>query len=137
VHSCSQQRGRPGLALADYSREDIERERLLDKACAPTCSLSCVHQVAFLDEVRKRPREMLHELIEMRRANDPAFTTPWILRAAAWAFLENRQAAAFGRVAARLFGLRRDATRNRPSYVTAFPRSLRTWRAAEPRGRRP
>jgi MoaA/NifB/PqqE/SkfB family radical SAM enzyme len=105
VHYCSQQRGRPGIALADYLPANVERERLVNKPCAPHCSLSCVHQVAFLDEVRERPREMLRELIETRRANDPAFRTPWLLRAAAWAFLENRHAVACGRFAARLAGV--------------------------------
>lgn len=102
MHYCSQQRGRPGIPLADYSAKDIEREWRTRKPCAPRCSVSCVHQVAFLDEVRDRPREMLREVIETRRAVDPSFRPPWPLQAAAWLFLENPHAAAFGRMAARL-----------------------------------
>ena len=127
VHHCSQQRGRPGIALADYSPADIERERLVIKACAPHCTVSCVHQVAFLDEVRERPREMLRELIEARRAVDPAFRTPWLLRALAWTFLENRQAAACARFAARLFGVRAGPGRTAETNAS----SVRAARATE------
>ena len=115
VHYCSQQRGRPGVPLAEYSQADVERERRVKKACAAHCSVSCVHQVAFLDEVRERPREMLRELLETRQANDPSFRTPWLLRAAAWTFLENRQAAACGRLAARLFKVSPDSGTNGPA----------------------
>ena len=55
VHYCSQQRGYPGKPLAAYTQEDLEREFHTEKACAPNCSISCVHQVAMLDEVRERP----------------------------------------------------------------------------------
>ncbi len=104
VHYCSQQRGRPGIPLAEYSVEDIEREWRTPKGCAPRCSVSCVHQVAFLDEVRDRPREMLRELVATRQAIDPSFRPPWPLKAVAWLFLESAHAEAFGRVAARLLG---------------------------------
>src|SRR5580658_3582634 len=67
VHYCSQQRGYPGTPLATYTKEDLEREFHTEKACAPNCSISCVHQVAMLDEVREHPREMLAELIARRR----------------------------------------------------------------------
>jgi MoaA/NifB/PqqE/SkfB family radical SAM enzyme len=102
VHYCSQQRGYPAKPLATYSKEDLEREFSTEKACAPHCSISCVHQVAMLDEVREHPREMLQELIARRREADPNFQTPFLLRAAAWAFLDNPGAEAIGRVAAGL-----------------------------------
>ena len=49
VHYCSQQRGYPGVPLADYTVEDIQREFLTEKGCAPSCTISCVHQVSFID----------------------------------------------------------------------------------------
>lgn len=52
VHYCSQQRGFPGIALADYGLDDIRREFMTPKACAPLCTVSCVHQASFLDRWR-------------------------------------------------------------------------------------
>jgi MoaA/NifB/PqqE/SkfB family radical SAM enzyme len=49
VHYCSQQRGYPGIPLADYTLEDIRREFLTAKACAPNCTVSCVHQTSLVD----------------------------------------------------------------------------------------
>jgi MoaA/NifB/PqqE/SkfB family radical SAM enzyme len=52
VHWCSQQRGTPGIPLMDYTREDMEREYITEKWCAPTCTIQCVHQVGHLDAWR-------------------------------------------------------------------------------------
>ena len=52
VHYCSQQRGYPGVPLATYTREDIRREYLTEKSCAPHCTVSCVHQVSIFDAWR-------------------------------------------------------------------------------------
>jgi MoaA/NifB/PqqE/SkfB family radical SAM enzyme len=52
VHYCSQQRGYPGIALENYSREDLRREYLTEKGCAPHCTVSCVHQVSIFDSWR-------------------------------------------------------------------------------------
>ncbi len=49
VHYCSQQRGYPGIPLVDYTRDDIRREYLTAKACAPFCTISCVHQSSLID----------------------------------------------------------------------------------------
>jgi len=49
VHYCSQQRGYPGTPLERYTVEDIRREFLTEKGCAPHCTVSCVHQVSFID----------------------------------------------------------------------------------------
>jgi MoaA/NifB/PqqE/SkfB family radical SAM enzyme len=49
VHYCSQQRGYPGKPLAEYTREDIRREYLSEKPCAPYCTVSCVHYVSYFD----------------------------------------------------------------------------------------
>jgi len=101
VHYCSQQRGHPGTPLASYTKEDMAREFNTEKPCAPHCSISCVHQVAMLDDVREHPREMLTELIARRRETNPTFELPLPLRAAEWAFLENpKRAETLGRAAA-------------------------------------
>lgn len=52
VHYCSQRRGRPGKPLLAYSQEDLRREFLTEKPCAPLCTLSCVHQVSLIDAWR-------------------------------------------------------------------------------------
>jgi MoaA/NifB/PqqE/SkfB family radical SAM enzyme len=49
VHYCSQQRGYPGIPLAKYTAEDRQREFLTKKACAPKCTVSCVHQISTMD----------------------------------------------------------------------------------------
>ncbi|MCB8881060.1 radical SAM protein [Acidisoma cellulosilytica] len=59
VHWCSQQRGYPGIPLADYTRDDLRREYHTEKSCSPTCTLSCVHQMSMLDRYRgsQKPAE--------------------------------------------------------------------------------
>jgi MoaA/NifB/PqqE/SkfB family radical SAM enzyme len=54
VHYCSQQRGYPGIPLEKYSAADIRREYLTKKACAPYCTISCVHQTSIVDRWRDR-----------------------------------------------------------------------------------
>ena len=49
VHYCSQQRGFPGVPLAQYTQEDLDREFLAEKSCAPHCTISCVHQISHID----------------------------------------------------------------------------------------
>ncbi len=52
VHYCSQQRGYPGVPLAGYATADVKREFLTEKSCAPNCTISCVHQVSYIDHWR-------------------------------------------------------------------------------------
>jgi MoaA/NifB/PqqE/SkfB family radical SAM enzyme len=52
VHYCSQQRGYPAIPLEKYTVEDIRREYLSEKTCAPNCTVSCVHQVSVFDSWR-------------------------------------------------------------------------------------
>ncbi len=54
VHYCSQQRGFPAKPLAEYTREDIRREYLTEKSCAPFCTVSCVRQISYFDFWRDR-----------------------------------------------------------------------------------
>ena len=49
VHYCSQQRGYPAKPLAEYTVDDIRREYLTQKSCAPMCTVSCVHQISYFD----------------------------------------------------------------------------------------
>src|SRR5260221_2466974 len=49
VHYCSQQRGYPGTPLETYTVDDIRREYLTEKSCAPYCTVSCVHYVSYFD----------------------------------------------------------------------------------------
>jgi MoaA/NifB/PqqE/SkfB family radical SAM enzyme len=49
VHYCSQQRGYPAKPLAEYTVEDVRREYLTEKSCAPMCTISCVRQISYFD----------------------------------------------------------------------------------------
>jgi MoaA/NifB/PqqE/SkfB family radical SAM enzyme len=71
VHYCSQQRGFPGIPLADYTMEDFEREYSAEKPCAPLCTVACSHKVAILDNWRnpQRPFE------QTERQSQPSETT--------------------------------------------------------------
>jgi len=63
VHYCSQQRGYPATPLMDYPVADIRREFRTEKSCAPHCTVSCVHQVSYIDRWRapQRPSAALPE----------------------------------------------------------------------------
>jgi MoaA/NifB/PqqE/SkfB family radical SAM enzyme len=52
VHYCSQQRGYPGVPLAEYTTADVKREFLTAKSCSPNCTVSCVHQISYIDHWR-------------------------------------------------------------------------------------
>ncbi len=52
VHYCSQQRGYPAIPLEQYTIEDLRREFVTRKPCAPHCTVSCVHQVSVFDSWR-------------------------------------------------------------------------------------
>jgi MoaA/NifB/PqqE/SkfB family radical SAM enzyme len=52
VHWCSQQRGYPGIPLAQYTAADRRREYFTVKPCAPKCTVSCVQQIAVVDNWR-------------------------------------------------------------------------------------
>jgi len=52
VSYCSQQRGYPGIPIAEYTTEIVKREFLTEKSCAPNCTISCVHQVSYIDHWR-------------------------------------------------------------------------------------
>ncbi len=71
VHYCSQQRGYPGVPLAGYTRDDLRREFLSEKSCAPNCTVSCVHQVSYIDHWRAPqrpvpPEDTASDLVNIR-----------------------------------------------------------------------
>jgi MoaA/NifB/PqqE/SkfB family radical SAM enzyme len=53
VHWCSQQRGTPGIPLERYTVDDIRREFMTPKWCAPYCTIGCVHRVSTMDFWRR------------------------------------------------------------------------------------
>jgi len=77
VHYCSQQRGYPGIPLEKYTANDIRREYLTKKSCAPYCTISCVHQTSIVDRWRdpqvfefSSPPRTLVSIEPARRASD-------------------------------------------------------------------
>ena len=52
VHYCSQQRGYPGIPIAQYTTEDVKREFVTAKSCAPNCTIGCVHRISHIDHWR-------------------------------------------------------------------------------------
>lgn len=106
VHYCSQQRGHPAIPLARYTREDLVREAAREKACAPYCTVSCVHQTAMLDAFRENPRLVLEEMIASRRERNPQYQPPPLLHALTWMFLDGPVSRALGKAAARVLKAR-------------------------------
>src|SRR5947207_4400724 len=53
VHYCSQQRGYPAVPLETYTVDDIRREFMTPKPCAPYCTVGCLHRVSTMDFWRK------------------------------------------------------------------------------------
>jgi MoaA/NifB/PqqE/SkfB family radical SAM enzyme len=77
VHYCSQQRGYPAKPLDQYTQEDIRREYLTEKPCAPYCTVSCVHYVSYFDFWRGKqtlrsemPAETGQTLVKIQGASD-------------------------------------------------------------------
>jgi MoaA/NifB/PqqE/SkfB family radical SAM enzyme len=105
VHWCSQQRGTPGVPLDRYGVADLDREYRSVKSCAPHCTVSCVHRVSLVDEIRESPLETLGRLTSGpgRGARRP----PASVRLLAWLFVTSRHHQTFRRLAARAFRLAR------------------------------
>jgi len=113
VHYCSQQRGRPGIPLDDYTIEDLKREAARPKGCAPFCTISCVHQTAMLDSFREKPRETLAGILDRRRRLDPGFRPPVIVGVLSWLFLDQRRRDVFGEVIVNALRLMPDNSRRK------------------------
>ncbi len=117
VHYCSQQRGAPARPLLKYTVADLTRYGTEEKGCAPFCTISCVHQVAMLDDFRRQPRQTLAGILERRKMQDASFRPPVLVRLLSWAFLESKNRGLFGKAAVLLLG------------ASASSDSLRTRRA--------
>ena len=96
VHWCSQQRGYPGIPLAEYTTDDVRRESMSEKRCAPLCTVSCVHRVALLDRIRTQPLKTLDEITP---ASGGGAVSVRVLR---WMFLTGPHHDRFRAVAGRL-----------------------------------
>jgi MoaA/NifB/PqqE/SkfB family radical SAM enzyme len=105
VHWCSQQRGTPGIPLAHYGHADIDREYHSVKSCAPHCTVSCVHRVSLLEEIRTKPVETLDGMASAGSAGGA--TPPASLRLLTWMFVTGRHHRRFRRLATRAFRLAR------------------------------
>jgi MoaA/NifB/PqqE/SkfB family radical SAM enzyme len=106
VHYCSQQRGHPAIPLERYSVEDLQREAAREKACAPYCTVSCVHQTAMLDAFRESPKQVLSEMIAARQERNPEYRPPALLNALTWTFLDGPVSRVLGKVALRFLRAR-------------------------------
>jgi MoaA/NifB/PqqE/SkfB family radical SAM enzyme len=91
VHYCSQQRGAPGIPLESYTAENLEREYSSVKACAPFCTVSCVHQVSMIDQFRDQPKQALAQFFPARSGQEEAYDPPAIIRLLTWMFLPSDQ----------------------------------------------
>ncbi len=79
VHYCSQQRGFPAIPLDDYTPEMLRQEFFTKKSCAPNCTISCVQQVATIDNWRApqtlpgfRPYPKPASLVQLGNSSSPA-----------------------------------------------------------------
>src|SRR6516162_3347644 len=74
VHYCSQQRGYPGVPIAEYTTADVKREFLTAKSCAPNCTIGCVHRISHIDHWRAPQTKTISpggegELVQIQGAN--------------------------------------------------------------------
>jgi MoaA/NifB/PqqE/SkfB family radical SAM enzyme len=64
VHYCSQQRGFPGVPVAEYTTADVKREFVTRKSCAPNCTIGCVHRISHIDHWRAPQTQLVRLGIE-------------------------------------------------------------------------
>lgn len=108
VHYCSQQRGHPGIPLADYTEADLDREYSSVKECAPFCTVSCVHRVAWMDRLRSDPHRALKEFFPAPEGEEwTSAQLPLPVRALAGLFLPNasQKPRRLSRLASRILGV--------------------------------
>jgi MoaA/NifB/PqqE/SkfB family radical SAM enzyme len=109
VHYCSQQRGYPAIPLADYTREHLAREYQTVKSCAAYCTISCVHQVALVDQLRDNPRAALARFFPAPGEQSASGALPRPIRVLTWFFLPakaNSKRRVFQNAALRLLGVK-------------------------------
>jgi MoaA/NifB/PqqE/SkfB family radical SAM enzyme len=123
VHYCSQQRGDPGVPLASYTVADLDREYAAPKPCSPTCTVGCVHHVAFLDALRERPVETLKERF---LGDDVSARLPVLVRGLVWLFATNSHQLVTRRFVRVLLGLECSGERAATEHWSDTPLSERT-----------
>jgi MoaA/NifB/PqqE/SkfB family radical SAM enzyme len=107
VHWCSQQRGYPGIPLSEYTVEHLEREFRSTKSCAPYCTVSCVHRVSVLDDLRERGFDSIQEMLaDPGTTNGAPARRPALAQAFTWMFVTSANRAFFRRAALRVLGVR-------------------------------
>ena len=127
VHWCSQQRGRPGIPLENYTAADVAREYHREKSCAPWCTVGCVHRVAQVDDLRRDPVRTIGEWFAPMSPPSPGIAVPdgaiaqadgiagspgrrkempVAVKALTWMFATGRHSAMFRSAAQRVFGIR-------------------------------
>ena len=106
VHWCSQQRGHPGIPLERYGQDDLRREYHLEKACAPLCTVGCVHRVAQVDELRQNPEAHLAAVVPRRQFSSEQPRLPRPIGILMWAFVTGPRRDLFRNVALRAFRAR-------------------------------
>ena len=99
VHWCSQQRGYPAIPLDEYGPAAFEREYSSTKSCAPFCTVSCVHRVALLDDLRARPLDVIDQLCAAHRASN--HRPPRSVEILRWMFLSGSRRDVFRKLAIR------------------------------------
>jgi MoaA/NifB/PqqE/SkfB family radical SAM enzyme len=110
VHYCSQQRGHPGIPLAEYGERDLDREYDSVKTCAPFCTVGCVQRVAMIDDLRERPMDTLTAWFGGGSPGSDA-RMPFPVRALLWAFVTGPQSERLRGAARRVLNARSHAGR--------------------------
>ena len=103
VHWCSQQRGHPGIPLERYGQDDLRREYHVEKACAPLCTVGCVHRVAQVDELRQNPEATLRQWFPAADQGGQS-RLPRPIGILMWTFVTGARRDFFRKVALRAFG---------------------------------
>ena len=103
VHWCSQQRGHPGIPLAQYSLDDLRTEYHRVKSCAPMCTVGCVHRVAQVDELREDPQGTLAQWFAAPVRGQPS-RLPLPVKILKWAFVTSPGRGLFRKAAAGMSG---------------------------------
>jgi MoaA/NifB/PqqE/SkfB family radical SAM enzyme len=109
VHWCSQQRGHPGIPLDKYTDENLRTEYHRVKACAPFCTVGCVHRVAQVDELRHDPERALATWFAPVEGQAPGIPTS--VKLLKWAFVTSPKRELFRKAVAAVFGGRMSVDR--------------------------
>jgi MoaA/NifB/PqqE/SkfB family radical SAM enzyme len=104
VHWCSQQRGHPGVPLAEYGEDHLRTEYHREKGCASFCTVGCVHRVSQVDELRHDPERALTTWFSApgKEGSPPDIPAP--VRLLRWAFVTSPHRDRFRNAVAAILG---------------------------------